>query len=83
MSIFVQLLTSRSGLSVLLLNARSQFHLFLLLGNVNAGEREFLISPEYGHSVMNAMGCHVSESRSQVKKAFDWMSEEQFHNLQV
>jgi len=55
----------------------------LFPGNVSAGEREFLISPEYGHAVMNAMGAHVSESRSQVKKAFDWMSEEQFHNLQV
>ena len=55
----------------------------MLLGNVNIGEREFLISPEYGHAVMNALGCQVSESRSQVKKAFDWMSEDQFRNLQV
>nr|CAB3238692.1 dynein heavy chain 8, axonemal-like [Phallusia mammillata] len=53
------------------------------LGNVNIGEREFLISPEYGHALMAALGRHVSESRAQAKKPFDWMSEDPFHNLQI
>ena len=53
------------------------------LANVRAGEREFLISPDYAQAHMNALGLHPSESRSQAKKAFDWMTEEQYHNIQV
>ncbi|CAK8694917.1 unnamed protein product [Clavelina lepadiformis] len=51
--------------------------------NVRAGEREFLISPDYAQAHMNALGLHPSESRSQAKKAFDWMTEEQYHNIQI
>ncbi|XP_077973667.1 uncharacterized protein LOC120348568 isoform X2 [Styela clava] len=53
------------------------------LGNVNIGEREYLIAPSYGGALMSALGHHPSETRSQAKKIFDWMSEEQFHNVQV
>ena len=47
------------------------------------GEREFLISADYGNAVMHASGGHVSESRAKSVKPFEWMSDEQFHHLQV
>ena len=55
------------------------------LGNVGVGEREFLISPNYGSVVMSALGyTQPTDSKIlQQKNTFAWMHEEQFHNLQV
>ncbi|XP_071801693.1 uncharacterized protein [Asterias amurensis] len=54
------------------------------LGNVGPGEREFVISPQLGSSLMTTLGHIVpSDHRiAQAKKPFDWMLDEQFHNLQ-
>ncbi|XP_035829673.1 dynein heavy chain 5, axonemal isoform X2 [Aplysia californica] len=54
-------------------------------GNVGPGEREFVISPNYSSVVMSALlpsatpDPHIMQS----KKPFDWMTDDQFHNLQV
>lgn len=55
------------------------------LANVGVGEREFLISPNYGSVVMSALGyTQPTDSKIlQQKNTFAWMHEEQFHNLQV
>lgn len=55
------------------------------LGRVGVGEREFLISPQLGSAVMNTLGHTVASDHrvTQIKKPFDWMFDEQFHNLQV
>jgi len=52
---------------------------------IGPGEREFLISPNYSMVVMTALGYgQAPDSKiSQAKKPFDWMTEEQFHNLQI
>ncbi|XP_041355189.1 dynein gamma chain, flagellar outer arm-like isoform X3 [Gigantopelta aegis] len=52
---------------------------------VGPGEREFLISPNYSSVVMSSLGFTQSpDSRIvQAKKPFDWMTDDQFHNLQV
>ncbi|XP_071818739.1 dynein axonemal heavy chain 5-like isoform X4 [Apostichopus japonicus] len=54
------------------------------LGRVGVGEREFLISPQLGSAVMNTLGHTVASDHrvTQIKKPFDWMFDEQFHNLQ-
>ncbi|XP_077977225.1 dynein axonemal heavy chain 8-like isoform X3 [Glandiceps talaboti] len=54
-------------------------------GNLGPGEREFLVSPNFGSSVMQAIGKMVPPEHriSQAKKPFDWMLDEQFHNLQI
>ncbi|KAL5010133.1 hypothetical protein ScPMuIL_012438 [Solemya velum] len=54
-------------------------------GSVGAGEREFLISPNYSTFVMAALGHNpMADSRpGQAKKPFDWMTDDQFHNLQI
>lgn len=55
------------------------------LGNVSPGEREFVISPDFCSAVMSAnitgqtADLHIMQS----KKPFDWMADDQFHNLQV
>ena len=45
-----------------------------------------MISPDYSSVVMLALG-HIQQAQenkiAQVKKPFDWMTDEQFHNLQV
>lgn len=49
------------------------------------GEREFVISPNYSSVVMSSLG-YSQETNSRIvsaKKPFDWMTDEQFHNLQV
>lgn len=55
------------------------------MGNVGAGEREFVISPQLGCSVMLSLGLSVGSDHrvAQIKKPFDWMLDDQFHNLQV
>lgn len=55
------------------------------LSRIGPGEREFLISPNFGMVVMSALGHgNTQDSRFlQTKKPFDWMTEEQFHNLQI
>lgn len=54
-------------------------------GNVGLGEREFIISPNLSSAVMSATTASQSLDSSvpQYKKPFDWMTDEQFHNLQV
>lgn len=53
--------------------------------NIGPGEREFLVSPNYSSVVMSALGyIQPPDSRIvQAKKPFDWMTDDQFHNLQV
>ena len=55
-------------------------------GRIGPGEREFLISPDYSSVVMLSLG-HIQPNQenkiAQTKKPFDWMTDEQFHNLQV
>lgn len=48
------------------------------------GEREFIISPVYGAYFMQAVtGKQITDSKHwSTKKPFDWMSDEQFLNLQ-
>ncbi|KAL4232681.1 hypothetical protein ACF0H5_007369 [Mactra antiquata] len=56
------------------------------LERIGPGEREFLISPDYSSVVMLSLG-HIQQSQenkiAQTKKPFDWMTDDQFHNLQV
>lgn len=55
-------------------------------GRIGPGEREFLISPDYSSVVMLSLG-HIQPNQenkiAQTKKPFDWMTDDQFHNLQV
>ncbi|XP_044146080.1 dynein axonemal heavy chain 5-like isoform X2 [Bufo gargarizans] len=53
------------------------------LGRIRAGEREFIMSPELRVTVLQRMNSKMSESRQQAKNPFDWMSEEQFKNVQI
>ena len=45
-----------------------------------------MISPDFSSVVMLSLG-HIQQAQenkiAQVKKPFDWMTDEQFHNLQV
>lgn len=53
---------------------------------LSAGDREFLIHPTYGATVkaaLNPILVSESASRTQGKKPFDWMLDEQYSNLQV
>ena len=54
-------------------------------GNVGVGEREYLVAPSYGSIVMTALADNpaANDSRSQEKKPFDWMTDDQFTNLQI
>ena len=50
------------------------------------GDREFLIHPSFGAAVKTALQpSAVSEaaSRTQAKKPFDWLLDEQYSHLQV
>lgn len=53
-------------------------------GRLRVGEREFLISPIYGALLMQAITNKqmTDHKHWQAKKPFDWMSEDQFQNLQ-
>ncbi len=54
-------------------------------GRVGPGEREYLISPTLGSVTMTALGI-VQPPDSKIatsKKVFDWMSDDQFNNLQI
>nr|DBA26446.1 TPA: hypothetical protein GDO54_010703 [Pyxicephalus adspersus] len=53
------------------------------LGRIRPGEREFIISPDLCVTVLQGMSIKVSESRQQAKNPFDWMSEDQFKNVQI
>ncbi|XP_018096048.2 dynein heavy chain 5, axonemal [Xenopus laevis] len=53
------------------------------LGRVQPGEREFILSPELCHTELQTLGNKVSESRQQAKSPFEWMTEEQFKNVQI
>ncbi|XP_059166583.1 dynein axonemal heavy chain 8-like [Physella acuta] len=55
------------------------------LGNLNPGEREYVISPNFSSVVMSAIATNATPDPHvmQSKKPFDWMADEQFHNLQV
>jgi dynein heavy chain len=54
-------------------------------GNLGPGEREYIVSPNYSSVVMSALGyIQPPDSKIvQAKKPFDWMTDDQFHNLQV
>ncbi|KAM4694307.1 uncharacterized protein O3C94_004765 [Discoglossus pictus] len=53
------------------------------LGRVSPGEKEFAISPELCVATMQRLGSKASETRQQAKNPFDWMTEEQFKNVQI
>ncbi|XP_056421918.1 uncharacterized protein LOC130362045 isoform X2 [Hyla sarda] len=53
------------------------------LGRIKPGEREFIFSPELCVTVLKRLNSKMSESRQQAKNPFDWMSEEQFKNVQI
>ncbi len=54
-------------------------------GRLRVGEREFVISPLYGATFIQTItGKQITDSKYWLnKKPFDWMSDEQFLNLQV
>ena len=49
------------------------------------GEREYLISPALGSITMTAAGFNQPSDSKFVtaKKPFDWMTDDQFNNLQI
>ncbi|XP_053567991.1 uncharacterized protein LOC128657631 [Bombina bombina] len=53
------------------------------LGRMKPGEREFAISPDLSVSLMQRLGRNASVSRQQLRNPLDWMTEEQFKNLQI
>ncbi|XP_066429677.1 uncharacterized protein [Eleutherodactylus coqui] len=53
------------------------------LGRIKPGEREFIFSPELCVTVLQGMNSKTSESYQQAKSPFDWMSEQQFKNVQI
>lgn len=52
---------------------------------MSLGEREYVISPQFGSTTMSAHNPNkVIERRvNEAKKPFDWMTDDQFHNLQL
>ncbi len=54
-------------------------------GAVGLGEREYLISPALGSITMTAAGFNQPSDSKFVtaKKPFDWMTDDQFNNLQI
>ncbi|XP_071954985.1 uncharacterized protein [Antedon mediterranea] len=79
-------------LSRSLLEKDRNIHLVLLamevedsVGNLGHGEREFIISPQFGAAVMSSIGKVVAPDHKIAlsKKPFDWMSDNQFQNLQL
>ncbi|KAG2467824.1 DYH8 protein, partial [Polypterus senegalus] len=53
------------------------------LGHISPGMVEFIFSPDLCSEVMKAIGAKTSEARQQAKNPFDWMTDEQFKNVQV
>ncbi|XP_066569884.1 dynein axonemal heavy chain 8 [Amia ocellicauda] len=53
------------------------------LGHVTPGMIEFLICPDLCVAVMEAMQAKPSEARQHAKNPFEWMTEEQFKNVQI
>ncbi|KAJ1151043.1 hypothetical protein NDU88_003830 [Pleurodeles waltl] len=53
------------------------------LGHLKPGEKEFAIAPDLCVAALQMLGAKPSESRQQAKNPFDWMSEEQFKNVQI
>ncbi|XP_041109797.1 dynein heavy chain 8, axonemal-like [Polyodon spathula] len=54
------------------------------LGRIDPGEMEFILSPELCAVVMQGMdGAKGSEARQHSKNPFDWMTEDQFKNVQI
>ncbi|XP_041462850.1 dynein heavy chain 8, axonemal-like [Lytechinus variegatus] len=54
------------------------------IGNVGFGEREYVISPQLGSATMSGLGLSAASDHRvcQIRKPFDWMLDDQFHNLQ-
>ena len=54
-------------------------------GHINLGEREYVVSPQFGALTMSAHHPNKGVDRrvSEAKKPFDWMTDEQFHCLQL
>ena len=53
-------------------------------GRVGPGEREFIISPSLGSVTMTSIGSQATDAKFvQAKKPFDWMTDDQFNNLQI
>ena len=54
-------------------------------GRVGPGEREYLISPALGSVTMTSLGFNQPQDSKfvQAKKPFDWMTDDQFNNLQI
>jgi hypothetical protein len=54
-------------------------------GRLRTGEREFIISPIYGATIIQTLtNKQMTEHKCwAAKKPFDWMTDEQFLNLQV
>lgn len=54
-------------------------------GHVSLGEREYVISPQFGSLTMSAHSLSKTVERrvSEAKKPFDWMTDDQFHNMQL
>ena len=53
-------------------------------GKIAVGEREFLISPPFGAAVRQlAYPNWEVPLKTLTKKPFDWLLDEQFHNMQV
>ena len=54
-------------------------------GHIGLGEREYVISPQFGALTMAAHHPSKGADRrvTEAKKPFDWMTDEQFHNLQL
>ncbi|RXM36617.1 Dynein heavy chain 5, axonemal [Acipenser ruthenus] len=53
------------------------------LGRIDPGEMEFILSPELCAVVMQGMGAEGSGARHHSKNPFDWMTEDQFKNVQI
>ncbi|XP_051780690.1 uncharacterized protein LOC114649411 [Erpetoichthys calabaricus] len=53
------------------------------LGHISPGMVEFIFSPDLCSDVMKAIGAKTSEARQQAKNPFDWMTDEQFKNVQI
>jgi dynein heavy chain len=52
-------------------------------GRLRPGEKEFVIAPAFGLALQTMLNKQLSEHKYLThKKPFDWMSEEQFQNLQ-
>jgi len=52
---------------------------------VGPGEREYVISPSLGSVTMTSIGANQPPDSKfvQAKKPFDWMTDDQFSNLQI